>query len=79
VSSSVWALVGENQVLGLCQLDSWAQSLHQLAEVLRVVVVLRVVEERAVFVVEVFFMLVIYEWGMSKLRLVDTTPSAKTS
>jgi hypothetical protein len=40
---------------------------------------LRVVEERAVFVVEVFFMLVIYEWGMSKLRLVDTTPSAKTS
>jgi hypothetical protein len=40
---------------------------------------LRVVEERAVFVVEVFFMLVIYERGMSKLRLVDTTPSAKTS
>jgi hypothetical protein len=61
VSSSVWALVGENQVLGLCELDSWGQSLHQLVEILRVVVVFRVVQERAVFVVEVFFMLFMYE------------------
>jgi hypothetical protein len=57
VSSSVRALIGEDQVLRLCELNSWAQSLHQLAEILRVIVVSGIVQERAVFVVEVFFML----------------------
>ena len=61
MSSSVRALIGEDQVLGLCELNSWTQGLHQLVQVLRVVVVSRVVEEWTVLVEEVFFMLTRYE------------------
>lgn len=79
VGSSVGALVGEDQVLGLRELDSWTQSLYQLVEVLRVVVVSRVVQERAVLVEEVFFMLIGYECGSSERLLGNRIPSVETS
>lgn len=79
MSSSVRALVGENQVLGLCELNSWTEGLYQLVEVLRVVVVSRVVEEWAVFVKEVLFMLTMYELGKLRIRLENAIPSVATS
>lgn len=67
VGASVGTLVGENQVLGLCKVYSRTQSLHQSVQVLRVVVVFGVVQERTVLVTEVFFMLVVYEHEKRKL------------
>lgn len=61
MGASVGALIGEDQVLGLCQVHSRTQSLHQFVQVLRVVVIFGVVQERAVLVTEVFFMLAPYE------------------
>jgi len=57
VGSSEGALVGYGQVLGLCEVHSRAQGVHQLVQVLRVVVIARVVQERTLDVGEMLFML----------------------
>ena len=53
--------------------------MYQLVEILRVVVVSRVVEEWAVFVKEVLFMLTMYELGKLRIRLENAIPSVATS
>jgi hypothetical protein len=52
-----WALVGQNQVLGLCELNSGSQRLHQLGQVGRVFVVSGIFMEWAFLVVEMLFVL----------------------
>lgn len=68
VGASVGALIGEDQVLGLCQMHSRTQGLHQLVQVLRVVVVSGIVQERTVLVAEMFFVLTMCEPEVSKVE-----------